>query len=110
MVSASVETTKNARRTNGIRTMTEMAAGQMDDRIRRVIESNANINVDVATLDEHADLYRAGMTSHASVNLMLGLEDEFDLEFPDRLLTRATFESVASIKQGLRQIVAEDAA
>ena len=28
------------------------------------------------------------MTSHATVNLMLALEDEFDLEFPDELLRR----------------------
>ena len=26
------------------------------------------------------------MTSHASVNLMLALENEFDIEFPDRML------------------------
>ena len=54
----------------------------MDDRIRSVIEQYAKVNVDVATLDEHADLYQAGMTSHASVSLMLGLENELDVEFP----------------------------
>ena len=39
-------------------------------------------------LAEDADLYEAGMTSHASVNVMLALEDAFDVEFPDRMLKR----------------------
>ena len=37
------------------------------------------------------------MTSHASVNVMLALEDAFDVEFPDEMLKRSVFESVASI-------------
>jgi acyl carrier protein len=37
------------------------------------------------------------MSSHASVNLMLALEDAFRLEFPDSMLRRDVFESVAAI-------------
>jgi len=65
--------------------------------IRRVISEHARLPVDVDTLDDDADLFSAGMTSHASVNLMLALEDAFDLEFPDRMLTRGVFESVGAI-------------
>jgi acyl carrier protein len=50
------------------------------------------------------------MTSHASVNLMLGLENEFDIEFPDRMLRRSVFESVASIRAALLELTAEAAA
>ena len=75
-----------------------------------MIEQYAKVNVDVAGLDEHADLYQAGMTSHASVNLMLGLENEFDVEFPDRMLTRSMFESIASIRKGLLELASEEAA
>jgi acyl carrier protein len=32
---------------------------------------------------------------------MLQLEDEFDLEFPERLLKRSTFESIASLNDAL---------
>ena len=44
-----------------------------------------------------ADLFQAGMSSHASVNVMLALEDAFDIEFPDNMLKRRVFESVAAI-------------
>ena len=82
----------------------------MIDRIRKVIADHARLSVDVATLDDDVDLYQAGMTSHASVNLMLALEDEFDIEFPDRLLKRSVFESVAAIRSALDELGSQDAA
>jgi acyl carrier protein len=44
------------------------------------------------------------MTSHASVNLMLALEDRFDVEFPDEMLTRTAFESVEAIRASLSSL------
>ena len=74
--------------------------------IRRVIREHARLPVDVDTLDDDADLFAAGMTSHASVNLMLALEDAFDLEFPDRMLTRGVFESVGAIDDAIAELTA----
>ena len=82
----------------------------MIDRIRKVVADHARLSVDVATLGDDVDLYQAGMTSHASVNLMLALEDEFDIEFPDRLLKRSVFESVAAIRSALDELGSQDAA
>ncbi len=73
-------------------------ASSIDSRIREVVRDYARLNADHTALAESADLYDAGMTSHASVNLMLALENEFDVEFPDELLTRSVFSSIASIK------------
>ena len=56
------------------------------------------------TLGDNDDLFQAGLTSHASVSLMLALEEEFDLEFPDELLRRDSFESIAAIARSLGSI------
>jgi len=77
------------------------------DRVREVVAKHARLAVDIATLSDADDLYRAGLTSHASVNLMLALEDEFDVEFPERLLRRQTFQSVAAIGEALEQLHTE---
>lgn len=77
------------------------------DRIRGVIREHGRLAVDVDALDADSDLYEAGMTSHASVNLMLALENEFDVEFPDALLRRDVFESVASIGAALQSLGVE---
>jgi len=70
-------------------------------RVRQIIRDHARLPIDIDTLDDDDDLYQAGMTSHASVNLMLALESAFDVEFPDAMLKRSVFESVTSIVEAL---------
>ncbi len=81
----------------------------MDNKIREVLTSYGRMPVDVASIDRHADLYAKGLTSHASVNVMLALEDSFDVEFPDALLRKSTFESISSIESALLSLGIEAA-
>lgn len=76
----------------------------MDDTIRKVLADHGRLAVDAAGLDRDADLYEAGLTSHASVNIMLALEDAFDLEFPDRLLKKSTFSSICAIEGAITEL------
>jgi acyl carrier protein len=82
----------------------------MRERIREILRSHGQIAVGPGQLGDDADLYQAGLTSHASVNLMLALEDEFEVEFPESLLLRRTFESVNAIEDALRKIRAMSSA
>jgi len=68
------------------------------DTIVRVLDTHAKLKTAASTLTDDADLYAAGMTSHASVNVMLALEDAFDIEFPDALLTKSTFCHIGAIR------------
>ncbi len=76
----------------------------MIDRIRKVLKEHGRLSKDAETLSEDADLYQAGMTSHASVNVMLALEGEFDIEFPDSMLKRSVFESMASMRDAIAKL------
>lgn len=76
----------------------------MVDRVRQIIREHGRLPADVDTLADDADLYQAGMTSHASVNLMLALEAAFDIEFPDAMLKRSVFQSVRSISDALESL------
>lgn len=80
------------------------------EQIRKVIASHARLPADAEGLPNGASLYEAGMTSHASVSVMLALEDEFDIEFPDRMLTRSVFESIDAIAAALTELAMEGAA
>lgn len=77
--------------------------------VRRVLAEHGRLAVSAEDLAADASLYDAGMTSHASVNVMLALEDAFDFEFPDRMLTRNVFETIASIGAALDELRAEEA-
>jgi acyl carrier protein len=81
----------------------------MTEEIRQILADHGRLSVDAAALATDADLYHAGMTSHASVNVMLALEDHFDVEFPDRMLKRSVFESIAAIEAALKELRAETA-
>jgi acyl carrier protein len=72
--------------------------------IREVLEVNGRLPVSALKLGDNDDLYQHGLTSHASVNVMLGLENAFDIEFPDTLLRRDTFKSVAAIRAALASL------
>lgn len=76
----------------------------MRDDIRTIVQQHGRLTVDVGTLSDDADLYDAGLSSHASINLMLALENHFDLEFPERLLRRRTFESVSAIQAAIEEL------
>ena len=73
-------------------------------RIRSILKEHGRLTKDVEALRPADDLYEAGMTSHASVNVMLALEGEFEIEFPDHMLNRSVFDSIASIESAVRQL------
>jgi acyl carrier protein len=77
---------------------------EMEETIREVLALQGRLPVDISAVEVSADLYQAGLTSHASVNVMLALEDAFDVEFPDSMLRKSTFESIASIAEALTEL------
>lgn len=80
------------------------------DRVRALLKTTGWLQTGIDTLADDADLYTAGLTSHATVTLMLALEEAFDVEFPDSLLRRRTFSSVDAIVEALAGIGVDKAA
>jgi acyl carrier protein len=74
------------------------------EQIRSVLSQHARLSADAATLTEDTDLYGAGLTSLTTVNLMLALEDQFGVEFPETMLGRKTFQSIRSLNEAITQL------
>ena len=73
------------------------SSGAHAERLREIASQHGRLSVPVEQIDDRSDLYDAGLTSLATVGLMLALEDEFDIEFPDAMLSRKTFQSIDAI-------------
>lgn len=73
--------------------------------IRELLGNHKIIPVAVDRVGDMDDLYDLGMTSFASVQLMLALEEAFDIEFPERMLNRKTFQSIAAIDRSVTELV-----
>ena len=76
----------------------------MNETIRTLLKKSGGLAT-VDQLADDADLYTAGLSSFASVQLMLALEESFDIEFPDALLNRKSFASIAAIQTTVQSLV-----
>jgi acyl carrier protein len=77
----------------------------VQDQIRKILASHGRLSIDVSKLRDDSDLYDAGLTSLITVNLLLAIEDHFDVEFPDALLSRRTFQSIGSLAEAVQELV-----
>ena len=77
---------------------------EVANHLKASVDTSVVLPLGSFSLSASDDLYQAGLSSHASVNVMLALEAAFDVEFPDRLLTRSSFQSVAAIRQAVIEL------
>lgn len=75
------------------------------DQIRDILRTHGRLAADVSELSNDGDLYDAGLTSLITVNLLLAIEDHFDVEFPDELLSRRTFQSIDAMAEAVEDLV-----
>ncbi|CDY79890.1 Acyl carrier protein [Caballeronia glathei] len=82
----------------------------MKSELRRIVFGLAQIDPQANTLTDDADLYAAGLSSLATVHVMLAIEDEFGIEIPDRMLTRRLFSSINSLAAAVAELQQAQAA
>ncbi|HEX4131825.1 MAG TPA: acyl carrier protein [Pirellulales bacterium] len=75
------------------------------DAIRDILARQGALSIDVQTLDVETDLYSVGLTSLATVGIMLALEDRFEIELPESMLSRNTFRSIGAMAEAVAKLV-----
>lgn len=80
----------------------------MKDEIRAVLREHGRLAQPVEALADDTNLYGAGMTSFASVNVLLALEGKLGIEFPDHMLRRSVFETIASIHAAAKELKGDE--
>ena len=77
-----------------------------DTAVRNILTEFSKLSVDPSTLSNDSDLYAAGLTSLTTVNVMLAIEDHFDIEFQDHMLARSTFQSIDALVAAVEELLA----
>ena len=72
---------------------------RLDGEIRGLLAEVGRLRADPSALAPDDDLFAAGLSSLATVDLMLAIEDRFGIEFPQERLTRRTFATLAAIRE-----------
>ena len=78
--------------------------------IREVLAANEAFAGKVDQLAEDDSLFDRGLDSFGSVQLMLALEERFNVEFPDSLLNRKSFATIRAIREAVSTLVRQEAA
>ena len=78
---------------------------EIESEVRKILAQRAKLTTSIESIETASSLYDAGMTSHATVKVMLGLEDHFDVEFPDELLERSLFDQISSIVSAIEELL-----
>ncbi len=79
----------------------------MEQRIRTILQDSKLLSQPMAFIQNDTDLFAAGLTSFGTVQLMLALEEAFDVEFPERMLSRKLFSSIDAMCAALSELKAE---
>lgn len=75
-----------------------------DEAIRDILRQNEAMSGIVDNLGEDDDLFEKGLDSFGSVQLMLALEERFEVEFPDTLLNRRSFSTIRIIRETVTKL------
>ncbi|MFD0026475.1 phosphopantetheine-binding protein [Streptomyces sp. NPDC058382] len=70
---------------------------QWDTGFEQLLTSVLPRSTDSGPLDPALDLKKAGLDSMATIELLVRLEDTYDVEFPENTLTGATFATPAAL-------------
>ncbi len=80
------------------------------EEIRNILARNEALAPIAGEISEDENLFDKGLDSFGSVQLMLALEEHFDVEFPDHLLSRKSFSTIRSIRETVSSLVQAEAA
>jgi acyl carrier protein len=78
---------------------------QVEDEIRKILVENTTLAVGESSLTDDTDLFNAGMTSYASVAMMMSLEDHFGVVFPDFMIRWHTFQTITALADVVRLLL-----
>jgi acyl carrier protein len=77
-----------------MQTLTANVQGRIFELVQAILEQNSI----VAQLDPESRLVDVGLTSMDMVNLMLGVEAEFDFTIPQSEITPENFQSIKTLE------------
>lgn len=76
------------------------------EKLREILRDHGKLSADALALPQDADLFGAGLTSFATIQVMLAIEDAFGVEIPDDKLNRKTFASLRALDEVIRGLQA----
>ena len=72
--------------------------------VHQLLDEHGQLQVPARKLTSDADLYGAGLTPFAAIQLIIALEQTFEVTFEQRMLSRKSFSSIDAIVACLNEL------
>jgi acyl carrier protein len=76
----------------------------MKETLRRILSELGCLDVPLETISDRTDLNAVGLSSLATVHLMLAIERDFAVKIPDSMLNYRLFSSIDSMAAAITQV------
>ncbi|RQR46956.1 acyl carrier protein [Burkholderia sp. Bp8994] len=80
-----------------LRTTPHTPEQHVKNEIRTILKHVAHLEAAIDSIGDGDDLYEAGLSSLDTIQLMLAIEKQFNIEIPDEMLNRNLFRSVDAL-------------
>jgi len=77
------------------------------DEIRDLVLTQARLPQGSESVSDTTNLNDAGLTSLARINVIIAIEDHYQITFEDELLTRENFKDIQSISKLVKQLLSK---
>ena len=84
-----------------------MSVPSVSNRLRALILDNVEQVADASAVTGDARLAGLGMDSVSGLDLLLAMEEEFNVSFPNEMLTNEVFESHGTLEAALQSLGAK---
>lgn len=75
-----------------------------EKKIREIIASHLNVT-SIDSFDSNGDLRSIGMDSISFVSIVVAIENEFGIEFPEYIFTISEINSISAFNQALEELI-----
>ena len=75
--------------------------------IRNIVIEEAQLPIEAQQISDTMNLDEAGLTSLARMNVILALEDRYQITFPDEMMTRKNFSSITAMSKTVNAVLSK---
>lgn len=85
--------------------MDQIKHNQSTEKLLTILSKHLKLTAGVQAIPMDKELDALGLDSMGAVNLLLDLEDSFDIAFPGSLLTEETFRTASTLNKAVHSLL-----
>lgn len=87
--------------------MEQIKQDQVTEKLLMILNKQLKFSEDAQSIPMEKTLESLGLDSMGAINLLLDIEDEFNISFPGEMLNEETFRTAASLREAVQLLISQ---